>query len=202
MRYLVRCRNNEVVEVGTGIVQGFDPANMPRLSEGHYAEVSTDSLGSTTKIKTISKDEMMLLEKISPTWRTMRHGFKDELKHLIKSMGDKQLSIFRSIKMKKYMADPVNRENTRRHTQARWDDPNDSFHGPEKARRQGDVTRRAWADPSSKFNASGASLMRKNNARNQWRNPKIRAKRIRAHWSFWAWKRSGVALEMLKSAPS
>lgn len=110
----ITCLNGEIIEPNTGLVVGYiDFYSEPSLSTDartllrHWDGVSSEPLGwNTPKIICISKAEQRLLSRLHP-WKFLKYAVKQDYLELIDKINRHNLSMYRSINMKKKWADPA-----------------------------------------------------------------------------------------------
>lgn len=190
-------RDGEIIEISTGIVQGFENTDFPPLSKDsqtlmrHFDGVSTERLGSIPKISVLGQDELRLLRKLRP-WETLKAEFREDYRNLIKKINHANISRYATVRMKNYWGDPLSVYNSIQRSirlsdsmkisraqpgvkefysaliTARWADPDDKLHSLERSIKLSDNAKQHWSDPNSKINSSETRKKMSDSAKNRW----------------------------------
>ena len=166
MSKFIIANNGEIVEIGTGEVQGIQPVDKIPLStdfftlKRYWDGMSSESLGNTPKVITLSRKEERLLSQLFP-WRWLKYSTRMDYLKLLDKLNKHKLALNISIGMK-----------------LAWADPDSYYNSPEFqiARAQG--LRLAWANPDSGFNTQEFRDEKSKHFKKLWANPIYKARRI------------------------
>lgn len=176
MSHFVIASNGEIIETGSGIVQGFETSNFPSLRTNtknllrHFDGISAEPLGSIPKVIALSRAEEKLVSRLHP-WKWFKYATRMDYLNLLDKINKNRFRINASIRAQLQWDDPNSLMNSKQRSDRLSRSLKAYYAQPEAKIIRSNASKKAWADPNSKFNSPDHAIKLSECSKLAWADP-------------------------------